>query len=413
VDGRAAGGDGAGGDGVDERGVGGGAVQLEPVAADKRVHIAFVDGLRGVAALYVVLGHVYAYTRVWAEPLLPKPVHALLKFIDQGHSAVAVFIVISGFCLMMPLSRRQLGTPQGGTGRFLQKRARRILPPYYAALVLSILLVAVVGSIRSAQDLGAKSIGFHALLVHNLDRTTMFTINGPLWSVVLECQIYVLFALVLLPVYRRYGFPALLGAAFAFGLVPFAVLPSAWDLGWTFPWYLGLFGLGCLASHIVFSPAPAYARARAWRGWAPASAVSIAVVVLVVGFVLGPALRQLWAFDTLVGIAAALLIVHLALSSLARDESARPPTLLRFLASRRMVALGLFSYSLYLIHEPILRVLAVWLHQAVASPVLVMVLEAVIGVPLVVAVAFAFSLVFERPFQSSSKPAVPAGSSGH
>ena len=304
--------------------MGGGAVQLEPVAADKRVHIAFVDGLRGVAALYVVLGHVYAYTRVWAEPLLPKPVHVLLKFIDQGHSAVAVFIVISGFCLMMPLSRRQLGTPQGGTGRFLQKRARRILPPYYAALVLSILLVAVVGSIRSAQDLGAKSIGFHALLVHNLDRTTMFTINGPLWSVVLECQIYVLFALVLLPVYRRYGFPALLGTAFAFGLVPFAVLPSAWDLGWTFPWYLGLFGLGCLASHIVFSPAPAYARARAWRGWAPASAVSIAVVVLVVGFVLGPALRQLWAFDTLVGIAAALLIVHLALSSLDRDESATP-----------------------------------------------------------------------------------------
>ena len=46
------------------------------------------------------------------------------------------------------------------------------------------------------------------------------------------------------------------------------------------------------------------------------------------------------------------------------------------------------------------------------SPVLVMVLEAVIGVPLVVALAFAFSLVFERPFRSSSTPAVPAGSSG-
>jgi hypothetical protein len=70
VDGRVAGGDVAGGDGV-----GGGAVQLERVEADKRVHIAFVDGLRGAAALYVVLGHVYAYTRVWAEPLLPKPVH--------------------------------------------------------------------------------------------------------------------------------------------------------------------------------------------------------------------------------------------------------------------------------------------------------------------------------------------------
>ena len=242
--------------------MGGGAVQVHSAEADKRVHIAFVDGLRGAAALYVVLGHVYAYTREWAEPLLPRPVHWLLKFIDQGHSAVAVFIVISGFCLMMPLSRRQLGTPPGGTGQFLQRRGRRILPPYYAALVLSIVLVGLVGSIRSAQDLSAKSVGFHALLAHNLDRSTMFTINGPLWSVVLECQIYLLFALVLLPVFRRYGFSALLAAAFALGLVPFALLPSAWDLGWTFPWYIGLFGLGCLASHIVFSPAPAYARAR-------------------------------------------------------------------------------------------------------------------------------------------------------
>jgi len=100
------------------------------------------------------------------------------------------------------------------------------------------------------------------------------------------------------------------------------------------------------------------------------------------------------------------------LTPLGSEGPGRPPALLRFLASRRMVALGLFSYSLYLIHEPILRVLAVWLHQVVASPVLVMVLEAVIGVPLVVALAFAFSLVFERPFRSSSTPAVPAGSSG-
>ena len=152
-------------------------------------------------------------------------------------------------------------------------------------------------------------------------------------------------------------------------------------------------------------------RGRGGAGRSP-SAVSIAIVVLVVGFALGPALRQLWAYDTLVGVAAALLIVHLALSSLRRDESAKAPALLRFLGSRRMVALGLFSYSLYLIHEPILRVLAIGLHDVVASPILVMVLEAVIGVPLVVALAFAFSLVFERPFQSSSKAAVPAGSSG-
>lgn len=381
--------------------MGGGVVQRAQV--EKQTHVDFVDGLRGIAALYVVLGHVYAYTRQWADPELPQLARSILKFLDQGHSAVAVFIVISGFCLMMPLSRKELSTPSGGTGRFLQRRARRILPPYYAALVLSILLMVVVGSIRSSQDLTARSIGLHATIVHNLDRATMFTINGPLWSVALECQIYVLFALVLLPVCRRYGFPSLVLTGFALGLIPFFLLPSSIDLGWTYPWYLGLFSLGCLASHIVFSPQPWCARARGWRHWSLASSLSMVAVVIVVAFVLGPALEQLWLFDTLVGIAAALLIVRLALRAV-DDASDDPITrrLLHFLGSRRVVALGLFSYSLYLIHEPILRVLAVGLHRICDLPILVMALEATIGVPLVVVLAYLFSRVFERPFQSSS-----------
>src|SRR5262245_30614316 len=270
----------------------------------------------------------------------------MLKFIDQGHSAVAVFIVISGFCLMMPLSRRGLTTPSGGTGHFLQRRARRILPPYYAALVLSILLMVVVGSIRSSADLAPRSVVFHASIVHNLDTPTMLTINSPLWSVALECQIYVLFALVLLPVQRRYGFPWLVVTGFALGLIPFFLLPSSIGLGWTYPWYLGLFSLGCLASHIVFSPLPWCARARRWSHWGLLSSISIVVVVLVVAFVLGPALEHLWVYDTLVGVAAALLILRLAIRVVdGAPGDAVTSRLVEVLASRRLVALGLFSYS--------------------------------------------------------------------
>jgi peptidoglycan/LPS O-acetylase OafA/YrhL len=385
-------------------------VRVQRAEVDKQTHVEFVDGLRGVAALYVVFGHVYAYTRQWADPELPAVARSMLKFIDQGHSAVAVFIVISGFCLMMPLSQRGLTTPSAGTGHFLQRRARRILPPYYAALVLSILLMVIVGAIRSSGDLTARSVVFHASIVHNLDRATMFTINGPLWSVALECQIYVLFALVLLPVQRRYGFPWLVVTGFALGLIPFFLLPSSIDLGWTYPWYLGLFSLGCLASHIVFSPMPWCARARRWSHWSLSSSIAMVLVVLVVGFVLGPALEHLWLYDTLVGVAAALLIVRLALRVVdGSSGDAATSRLLDVLASRRVVALGLFSYSLYLIHEPILRVLAVGLHRVCALPILVMLLEAAIGVPLVVALAYLFSRVFERPFQSST--ARPAAAS--
>src|SRR4051812_39337581 len=88
-------------------------------------HLAFVDGLRGMAAMYVVLGHAYGYTREWLDPALPGIARKLLKLIDQGHSAVAVFIVVSGFCLMMPLCKKNLAGPLGGNGRFLRRRATR------------------------------------------------------------------------------------------------------------------------------------------------------------------------------------------------------------------------------------------------------------------------------------------------
>ena len=260
---------------------------------DKQTHVDFVDGLRGIAALYVVLGHVYAYTRQWAEPELPEAGHeSILKFVDQGHSAVAVFIVISGFCLMMPLSREELGTPSGGTGRFLQRRARRILPPYYAALVLSILLMAVVGlhPVEPGPDRASRS----GSTPHRPQPRPCDDVHDQRPALERRARVPDLRPVRLgaaprvsalrLPVARRHGF--------ALGLDP--VRPAAvgdrprLDLSLV----PGLFGLGCLASHIVFSPRRACARARGWRHWSLASSVSIVAVVVVVAFVLGPALSS-------------------------------------------------------------------------------------------------------------------------
>ncbi len=371
-------------------------------------HLDFVDGMRGMAALYVVLGHVYVYTRPWSDEALPGPAREVLKLIDQGHSAVAVFIVISGFCLMMPLSKRELRRPVGGNPTFLRRRAKRILPPYLAALALSIVLVATFRSIRSPADLSAKSILMHFGLVANLSEDTMFTINGPMWSVVLECQIYVLFIILLLPAYRRFGFSALVATAFAVGLVPYFLLPSGWDLGWTFPWYLGLFALGCGSAQVVFSKGDFAERARAWSHWGTASAALVVGVLLVVVFALSEAYEQLWAFDTLIGLATAAIIIRMALRSCASTD--RRGATYRFLSSPRVVALGVFSYSLYLIHEPILRLLAVRLHSVVENGVFLLILEAGIGVPLVIGVAYGFYLLFEKPFKPapSMVPRAPA-----
>src|SRR5258708_40112679 len=94
----------------------------------------YLDGLRGAAALYVVLYHVYlelALSGEWNR--LPAFVRYSAGWLQFCHVSVGVFIVLSGFCLMLPVARSSDRQLPGGLGQYFVRRARRILPPYYAA----------------------------------------------------------------------------------------------------------------------------------------------------------------------------------------------------------------------------------------------------------------------------------------
>src|SRR6266446_573435 len=110
---------------------------MSATSSTTTVHRAYLDGLRAVAALYVLLHHAFLQ-------VIPNPVtdanrlpHWFILF-AQGNLAVDVFIVLSGFCLMLPVV--SLGYEvSGGAVHFFRRRARRILPPYFAAMGLSLL----------------------------------------------------------------------------------------------------------------------------------------------------------------------------------------------------------------------------------------------------------------------------------
>ena len=109
-----------------------------------RVHLMQVEGMRAIAALIVYVNH--AYAQVWNPQYGRRPggiLSAFSYFMVAGHLSVTVFIVISGFCLTLPVvsAGEQL---RGGTFEFLKRRARRILPPYYGALALCLALIATV-----------------------------------------------------------------------------------------------------------------------------------------------------------------------------------------------------------------------------------------------------------------------------
>lgn len=352
----------------------------------------FLDGIRGVAALYVVMHHAYVHARDRASLTDALPPGA--GIFAYGHVSVVVFIVLSGFCLMLPLTRSSDGRMANPTA-YLGRRARRILPPYYAALLMAVLMLLVarrfgVGVTGAGDDLALAPLLSHLLLVHNLDDDWIVRINGPLWSVATEWQIYFLFPLLLLPLRRRFGNLAAVLAGFSFTLIPLAA--ASRPLYEACPWFVGCFAFGMTGAVFGVSALDGRDAARSAKRWGTAAMLSL-TAMLAIG-ALWPAYFEHsmeWAADPLVAMTAMCALVH---------ATASPTSIVRRLFEHRwFTVLGGFSYSLYVVHGPLVAamdtVLARWTTLGIPAALLLMLL---VGVPAIVAFAYVFSLAFERPF---------------
>ena len=96
---------------------------------ENRVHLDFLDGIRGLAALYVfVIMHSAAWILVSDAPHR-RWVLAMSPFISEGKLAVAVFIVLSGFCLTLPVTHAGTHfTCAAESWAYLKRRGRRDPP---------------------------------------------------------------------------------------------------------------------------------------------------------------------------------------------------------------------------------------------------------------------------------------------
>ena len=192
--------------------------------------------LRGVLAVYVLLGH--------ALPFTALPGWAIAPF-SHGEAAVDLFFALSGLVIVQSLERF------GGQFRpFIAARARRLLPVYFLVLALSILLLTLGNPLRSMPwaGQGAAAIwpvglppvfGWH-FLAHILLMQGVLpqgalpyayvTLLGPAWSLSTEWQFYLLIGLI---APRRLGAFAL--ALLAMGAAYHALnLPPWWQFSRAF-----------------------------------------------------------------------------------------------------------------------------------------------------------------------------------
>lgn len=367
-----------------------------------RVRLHFLDGIRGLAALYVLIFHSLTIDLGTEATDLSVPMRVLRGLFGYGHFAVAVFIVLSGFSLMLPLARRGRSELTGGFGPYLVRRGRRVLPPYYAALVLSIVAMVaastVLGAEKNSEALSPGSIGSHLFLVHNWSSDWVFRINGPMWSVATEWQIYFLFPLVLLPLWGRLR-PATIVAvvwvaafAFHFGM------PDSANLAWAAPWFVGSFAAGMWGAWTAYRPGvEASSDAHRW-GLMAALAFALLVAVLSLDQVRAP-LPVLDLIVTVGSVAGILMCIRIHRSRDARDS---PGAGYRFLESPQVIWLGAVSYSVYLVQHPLLRLSEQVLGRSGLGVEAALWVQFLIGTPLIVALAWLFAEFFELPFTTGS-----------
>jgi peptidoglycan/LPS O-acetylase OafA/YrhL len=306
-----------------------------------------------------------------------------------GRFAVVVFIVLSGFSLALSPARH--GWRLESISRFASRRAWRILPPYWVALVFSLAVAWLILPPPGQGAPGGKSVIVNGLLLQNLVGAP--SPNRSFWSIALEAQLYVLFPLLLLLVRRRGAIAMVTAVTLVVAIVGILgphvprldvfVIQSPPDLA-------ALFAVGILAAGIV--GASEARRSWPWAWLALAGAAPVLAAIRWQGSLW--TLNHLFWVDLMLGPAVACLLAALA--------TGHPAPLLRLLDARPMRNLGLSSYSLYLTHGPIVvvvyeEVVAGRVRQGVPA----FLVSLALAIPLTIVFARVFASIFEAPFRES------------
>ncbi|MCX4882225.1 acyltransferase [Streptomyces sp. NBC_00847] len=346
-------------------------------------HVLGLDGLRGMAALYVVLFHCWLLT----FPGFPENSGPLwLGWLMYGRVAVVFFLVLSGFSLAISPARR--GWQHGGVARFLRRRAWRILPPYWAALALSLIIAFFVVPASHYGPPDGRTVLTYSLVIQDI--FTAPTPNGAFWSIAVEAELYLLFP-VLLFMRRRLGATLLVAGVTLLvvvrGLLAENATPVEGD-NWLTPnlapvFVAGLVGAGILVARKEIRRLP-------WHWLAALAALPVLSLVAFKGS--RWTVHHYFWVDLAIAPAMTMFIAAVA--------TGRPTLLMRLLATRPMRSLGNFSYSLYLIHLPIVMVVVRKIapdHVPTGLPTFWFTI--IVGLPASILSAWLFAAVFEMPFK--------------
>jgi peptidoglycan/LPS O-acetylase OafA/YrhL len=377
-----------------------------------RLDLAHIDGMRGILAALVVVAHTVQFTGVAGSVAASMPF--VYRVLSAGDLRVPAFIAISGFTMMIAVSGRhdlRLGTSYGA---YAKRRIRRLVPPYLAALVLALALIAFVPVMNEPHGtvwddklpVTLQGIVTHVFLLHNLSPEWITSINGTLWSLPIEMQLTLLMPVLLL-LWRRTHPVVVIVVSFALAVLSIATGVGAWSA----PHFLGVFGVGMYGAFLVIGSEDDLRRRRPRAVQRmlrhQRSVLVVALVVLTAAFAqvaAAPGIVHSAVTGTVAGFGITLLLMVLAEGQ--RTGRVGTHGVRRFLGGRRLVQSGLVSYSVFLVHSPLLALgNLLLLPLGLPTPAQFGLMLFVVA-PVVVAVCVVFAVLVERPFMNSHQRAL-------
>jgi len=360
-------------------------------------HFDYLDGLRSLAAIYVVIHH--AMMQVDTKELDNFVIKFIVAIFHEGRYAVDLFIVISGFCLMLPVTRNNIKLPYT-YNEFIKKRVKRILPTYYLALLFSLLLIYLFIGNKTGTHWDASipvngwDLASHIFLIQDLFGETWLKINHCFWSISVEWRIYFFFP-ALVYFFKRWGSLTTTLLTIPMSVFLWYVLAGIHLNFYAIaPHYFSLFSFGMLANQSSLLNENIPINKKIILFWCLKAYVFTALILLLIQSKYTLNLSSL-ILDFIVGSLGASLLTIVA--------SGRFTGLYRLLSWRPLVFIGTFSYSIYLVHAPLLQIISQYILLPLhTSPLISIVFFVTVGLPLIIASSYLFFLVAERPFISKT-----------
>jgi len=296
-----------------------------PTAKQQSSRMPLLDAFKAIACLLIVAHHLAVYGPMSdvAYPLMPTVIDWLYQY---GRMAVQVFFVVSGFLVACKLAPE--GVPRVlAPGQLVVQRYLRLAIPYLAALTLSIVCAALARMLMTHESV-PDIPSFTQLLAHVFllqDWLDQDALSAGVWYIAIDFQLFAL-TMFLFMMGGRIG-DGTWTPIMVLGLVAASLFIFNRDPLWdeTALYFYGSYGLGMLAY---------------WAGRARAGSLYLLMLTGLVG-------AALWlAFRERIAVAGVVMLV-LALAQ-------RSGALQRWEMPAALNHLGKISFSIFLVHFPLL-----------------------------------------------------------